>query len=95
MNLTLFENHFHESSPGVRSGGENDVEAAAPEPTEGEAEDGRSAAGGVVLSLGLSALVTVAAFVVARRIEARRAELAAERREIEVGAVGYANDIAE
>jgi hypothetical protein len=39
--------------------------------------------------------VTVAAFVVARRIEARRAELAAERREIEVGAVGYANDIAE
>jgi hypothetical protein len=94
MNLTLFENHFHEFKPGARSGGEADIDAA-PEPTEAEAEDGRSTAGGVVLSLGLSALVTVAAFVVARRIEARRAELAAERREIEVGAVGYANDIAE
>lgn len=94
MNLTLFENHFHEFRPGSRPA---DEEPEMPgEPTEEETgSDGRGAAGAIALSLGLSAVATVAAYLLARRVRARREALAAERHEVEVRAAGYANDISE
>lgn len=81
MESTPFGIHMHDE------GGENDRRGA-----ETSRRDSR---GGWV---ALAALVPVAAAVtvlVGRRVRARRAERAAERREVEAGAVEYTNAIGE
>jgi hypothetical protein len=90
MEFTMFENHWYDSTFTPRD--EATVEAAD-EASHDEQGSGSSpwslvAVPAAVVALGVGAMA-------ARRYRTRRAELAAERREIAVEAAGYANAINE